>query len=403
MKIKWFIGTILNLTIVLGLISSCNHQKKETPKEHPIVVMGYYVPEADYRPDQLPLDQLTHIIFSFTNVIDGEMKFRNEESGEKLKALVAQRKKHPHIKIMIACGGWGADGFSDMAHTPENRKKFVERAVAFNKAYELDGLDMDWEYPAIPAAGTGARPEDKQNFTLLMKELREGLNTLDRKQTLTFASAGWQRYYNNVELLEVMKHVDYMNIMTYDQVGGSSPFTGHHTPLGFITEADVKETFAWEYMNERREQLKERGITSLDPRSAERIVDYCLQQGVNPEQMVIGSAFYGRAWKGVPPTNNGLYQSNTGAHIGWSAYRQIRSEFEPDAQYKRYWDPIAKAPYLYNATDSIFISYDDTVSVRLKTEYARQKQLGGIMFWQLGNDTKDSNSLLKAMYEASIK
>ncbi|WP_420400899.1 glycoside hydrolase family 18 protein [Flagellimonas sp.] len=399
MKFSQLLNSILAVILAVGLVG-CSEPLEETDS---IVVMGYYVPEADYQPDQLPLDQLTHIIFSFTNVIDGEMKFRNAESGEKLKALVAQREKHPHIKVMIACGGWGADGFSDMAHTPENRKKFVESAVAFNKAYALDGLDMDWEYPAIPAAGTGARPEDKQNFTLLMKELREGLNTLDRKQTLTFASAGWQRYYNNVELLEVMKHVDYMNIMTYDQVGGSSPFTGHHTPLGLITEADVKETFAWEYMNERREQLRERGITSLDPRSAERIVDYCLQQGVKAEQMVIGSAFYGRAWKGVPPTNNGLYQSNTGAHIGWSAYRQIRSEFEPDTQYKRYWDPIAKAPYLYNATDSIFISYDDTVSVRLKTEYALQKQLGGIMFWQLGNDTKDSNSLLKAMYEASIK
>lgn len=399
MKFSQLLNSALAIVLTVGLLS-CSEPSEETDS---IVVMGYYVPEADYQPDQLPLDQLTHIIFSFTNVIDGEMKFRSAESGEKLKALVAQREKHPHIKIMIACGGWGADGFSDMAHTPENRKKFVESAVAFNKAYELDGLDMDWEYPAIPAAGTGARPEDKQNFTLLMKELREGLNTLDRKQTLTFASAGWQRYYNNVELLEVMKHVDYMNIMTYDQVGGSSPFTGHHTPLGLITEEDVKETFAWEYMNERRDQLKERGITNLDPRSAERIVDYCLQQGVKAEQMVIGSAFYGRAWKGVPPINNGLYQSNTGAHIGWSAYRQIRSEFEPDTQYKRYWDPIAKAPYLYNATDSIFISYDDTVSVRLKTEYAREKQLGGIMFWQLGNDTKDSNSLLKAMYEASIK
>ncbi|TMU55605.1 glycoside hydrolase family 18 protein [Flagellimonas algicola] len=399
MKFSQLLNSVLTIVLAVGIVG-CSEPPEETDS---IVVMGYYVPEADYQPAQLPLDQLTHIIFSFTNVIDGEMKFRNVESGEKLKALVAQREKHPHIKVMIACGGWGADGFSDMAHTPENRKKFVESAVAFNKTYELDGLDMDWEYPAIPAAGTGARPEDKQNFTLLMKELREGLNTLDRKQTLTFASAGWQRYYNNVELLEVMKHVDYMNIMTYDQVGGSSPFTGHHTPLGLITEEDVKETFAWEYMNERREQLKERGITNLNPRSAERIVDYCLQQGVKAEQMVIGSAFYGRAWKGVPPTNNGLYQSNTGAHIGWSAYRQIRSEFEPNEQYKRYWDPIAKAPYLYNATDSIFISYDDTVSVRLKTEYALQKQLGGIMFWQLGNDTKDSNSLLKAMYEASIK
>ncbi|MCL6267706.1 glycoside hydrolase family 18 protein [Flagellimonas myxillae] len=397
MKFYRCLGSILTMVLLISL-TGCGEQPKET---NSIAVMGYYVPEADYRPDALPLDQLTHIIFSFTNVIDGEMKFRNAETGNKLKALVSQREKHPHIKIMIACGGWGADGFSDMAHTAENRKKFVESVVAFNKEYDLDGLDMDWEYPAIPAAGTGARPEDKQNFTLLMKELREALDTLDRVQTLTFASAGWKPYYKNVELLEVMKYVDYMNVMTYDQVGGSSPFTGHHTPLGLITEADVKGTFAWEYLDGRREQLKERGITSLDPRSAERIIDFCIDQGVNPEQIVIGSAFYGRAWKEVPPENNGLYQSNGGAHIGWSGYSQIRKEFETDDNFIRHWDSIAKAPYLYSAKDSIFISYDDTVSVRLKTEYALQKKLGGIMFWQLGNDTKDPNSLLKAMYDAS--
>ena len=407
MQSNRFISPLLILLMVITTIS-CKTQQKEQETEpekeiaEPIVVMGYYVPEKNYQPENLPLDQLTHIIYSFTNVIDGEMKFRNEESGQKLRQLVAQRETNPHIKVMIACGGWGADGFSDMAHTAENRKKFVESAVAFNREYDLDGLDIDWEYPAIPAAGTGARPEDKQNFTLLMKELREALDTLERDQTLTFASAGWKPYYKNVELLEVMQHVDYMNVMTYDQVGSSSPFTGHHTPLGLISEEDIKGTFAWEYMDERRERFAERGIT-LDPRSAERIVEYCLEQGVKPEQLVIGSAFYGRAWKGVPPTNNGLYQSNTGAHIGWSAYRQIRNEFEPNADYQRHWDSIAKAPYLYNAKDSIFISYDDTVSVRLKTEYAKQKKLGGIMFWQLGNDTKDPNSLLKAMYDASIK
>lgn len=393
------------LLLLLAIVSACKTEKKApvtTNTKEPIAVMAYYVPEENYAPESLPLEQLTHIIYSFTHVVDGEMKFENAESGPKLESLVAQRKNHPNLKFMIACGGWGADGFSDMSHTAENRKKFVESVVAFNKKYDLDGLDIDWEYPAIPAAGTGARPEDKQNFTFLMKELREALDTLDREQTLTFASAGWKPYYKNVELNEVMKYADYMNIMTYDQVGSSSPFTGHHTPLGLIKEEDVTDTFAWEYMNERREQLKERGIT-LDPRSAERIVEFCIAEGVKPEQLVIGSAFYGRAWKGVPPKNNGLYQSNSGAHIGWSAYRQIRSEFEPDKNYVRFWDSIAKAPYLYNAKDSIFISYDDTVSVRMKTEYAINKKLGGIMFWQLGNDTKDSNSLLKAMYEASIK
>ncbi|MEL6303890.1 MAG: glycoside hydrolase family 18 protein, partial [Bacteroidota bacterium] len=388
------------MVLLLAMMYISNSPKKQN--EQPIVVMAYYVPEKDYRPDLLPLDQLTHIIFSFTHVIDGEMKFQDAENKKKLDQLVAQRKNHPHLKVMIACGGWGADGFSDMASTAENRKKFVESVITFNKQFKLDGVDIDWEYPAIPAAGTGARPEDKQNFTLLMRELRAALNTLERKQILTFASAGWKRYYKNIELENVMKEAEYMNIMTYDQVGPSSPFTGHHTPLGYIQETDIANTPAAEFIEEFRKS-KPNEDRDYGPRSAKKIVQFCLDQGVKSEQLVIGAAFYGRAWKGVPPNNNGLYEKNSGAHIGWSAYHQIRKEFESDKIYKRYWDSIAKAPYLYNAKDSIFISYDDSVSVRLKTEYALNKKLGGIMFWQLGNDTKDENSLLKSIYDASVK
>lgn len=392
--------SILVFILITSTLNSCAISKDE--KENKIVVMGYYVPEEDYQPEELPLNQLTHIIFSFSTVIDGEMKFGNPETGEKLEQLAAQRKNHPQLKVMIACGGWGADGFSDMASNKENRDKFIRSAVAFNTKYKLDGLDIDWEYPAIPAANTGARPEDKQNFTLLMKELREALDTMERDQTLTFASAGWKRYYENVELKEVMQYADFMNVMTYDQVGGNSPYTGHHTALGRIEDKDIQGTPAWNYVEERRAATKEHTAT-YGPRSVEKIIAFCIENGVKPEQLVIGSAFYGRAWKGVPPEDNGLYQPNKGSHIGWSGYSQIRKEFETDKNYKRYWDPVAKAPYLYNAKDSIFISYDDTVSVRLKTEFTIQKKLGGIMFWQLGNDTKDDDSLLKAMHNASLK
>ncbi len=399
-RIKYYGFLFLMLILASFSINSNSNNLKE--QKDSIVVMAYYVPEKDYHPEQLPLNQLTHIIFSFTNVIDGEMKFRDEDNGGRLEQLVAQREHYPNLKVMIACGGWGADGFSDMAHTAENRRKFVESVIEFNTKYDLDGLDIDWEYPAIPAAKTGARPEDKQNFTLLMKELREGLNTLEREQTLTFASAGWERYYNNVEIKEVMKYADYMNVMTYDQIGSTSPFTGHHTALGLIQLEHIKDTPAWDFLESRKEEMKKEGYT-FKPRSVERIVDYCIESGVDPKQIVIGAAFYGRAWKGVPPKENGLYQENSGSYIGWSGYSQIRKEFETDNNYQRYWDPIAKAPYLYSAKDSIFISYDDTVSVGLKTEYALKKKLGGIMFWQLGNDTKEENSLLKSMYDASIK
>ncbi|HKK11699.1 MAG TPA: glycosyl hydrolase family 18 protein, partial [Flavobacteriaceae bacterium] len=313
------------LVPLLSLCYSCSSPVKQ--QEHPFAILAYYVPEQDYHPEKLPLGQLTHIIFSFTKVIDGEMKFRNEESGEKLKQLVAQRKNHPHLKVMVACGGWAADGFSDMVYTQESRDKFVESVVRFITNYDLDGLDIDWEYPTIPAAGTMARPEDKHNFTLLMKSLREALDTLKRKQTLTFATPGYKGQYQNLELNEVMNYADYINIMTYDQRVGSAPFAGHHTALGWIKEADMKGTPAMELEERRKEEMAKHGL-EYDPESAEMIVNYLMKLGVKPEQMVIGAAFYGRIWKGVPPENNGLYQPNKGPVQDGVRYADIRKDYE---------------------------------------------------------------------------
>ena len=391
----------LRLYIFIPLVSIfffCSSPPKQL--EPNMAILAYYVPEEDYRPETLPLDQLTHIIFSFTKVIDGEMKFRNEESGEKLKLLVAQRNNYPNLKIMVACGGWGADGFSDMVYTQENREKFVQSVVHFIKDYDLDGLDIDWEYPTIPAAGTMARPEDKQNFTLLLKSLREALNSLKREQTLTFASPGFKSFYNKIELNEVMKHIDYINLMTYDQRVASAPFAGHHSALGWIKAEDMKNTPALAAIEAEKEETEDTA-TPYEPESAEMIVDHLMKQGVKPEQMVIGAAFYGRTWQGVPPENNGLYQPTKGPFKNSIAYRDLRNEFETNTNYIRHWDSIAKAPYMYNTLDSIFVTYDDTTSVKLKTEFVLKTKLGGIMFWQLGHDTKEKNSLLKAIYNAS--
>ena len=391
------------LTISIVLINFFNYScKKEIKNEQvsndAIAVMAYYVPQQAH-PETLPLDQLTHIIFSFTKVIDNEMGFTNDQYGNKLKQLVAQRKNHPNLKVMVACGGWGSRGFSDMSYDPENRKKFVASVVEFMKTYDLDGLDVDWEYPGIPAAGTKARPEDKQNFTLLLKELREGLDTLEREQTLTFASAGWKAYYKNIEIKEVMKYADYMNVMTYDQIGGGSPYTAHHTPLGWIKGKHLKGPEVSDFYEEMKKRSANFGV-EYEPGSVEMIIDYCISQGVSPKQLVVGAAFYGRSWKGVGPANNGLYQANKGdsrTHI----YKEIRALVNSDKGYQKHWDSIAKAPYLYNPTDSIFMTYDDTKSVKLKTEYVIKSELGGIMFWQLSQDTKDENSLVNAIYEAS--
>jgi chitinase len=390
------------LTFILGCSPTSGNQGEESITAQSTtgpVIMAYYVAERNYEPEKIPVEKLTHIIYSFTNVIDGEMKFRNEEAaGPKIEALVKQKERNPDLKVMIACGGWGADGFSDMALTKESRTKFISSAAEFIKKYQLDGMDMDWEYPGISGAGTMARPEDTQNFTALMKGLREMLDTFDSPKVLTFASAGWKRYYDFVDMDEVMKYADYTNVMTYDQVSGVSIYTGHHTPLGDVTSEDIAGTPFHDHLDSLYKSGKS---PDPNPRSAQKIVDFLIKEGVNPKQIVIGSAFYGRVWKGVPPANNGLYQLSGGLQIGWMSYQRIRELYEQDPNFQRFWDEKAEAPYMYNSKDSLMVSYDDTVSVALKTKYTMEKGLGGIMFWELGNDTKEEGSLLDAIYKAA--
>jgi chitinase len=141
---------------------------------------------------------------------------------------------------------------------------------------------------------------------------------------------------------------------------------------------------------------------STKPWSAEKIISFCMKKGVSPGQIVIGAAFYGKGWKGVRPENDGLYQLSRGRWTGSGRYSTIREKYEDKNGFVRHWDPIAKAPFLYNTRDSVFVSYEDTVSIRLKTEFAANTGLGGIMFWQLGSDA-DKDGLLDAIYTEKMR
>ena len=379
---------ILSVILISVLALSCHRRK---PDVKGVQVMAYYYTRwNNFNPETLPLDKLTHIIFSFTEVIDGEMKFPEDTLGLMLKRLVKERKKHPGLKVMVACGGWaGSKGFSDMAMTDEGRKIFVESVLKFIKEYDIDGLDMDWEYPGLPGDNNPYSPADKENFTKLMCELKQGMNTICDYLVLTWASAGWEKAFEFIELEKVMQCVNYVNVMSYDLAGGGDSYTSHHTNLGLIKMEEIQSTPAALKMIEEGDSTK--------PFSTEKIVNLLLEKGVNPEQIVIGSNFSGRAWQGVPPENNGLYQLNRGRARLRASYSAIRESMEDKNGFTRHWDPIAKAPYLYSPQDSLFITYDDTMSVRLKTKYVAEKGLGGIMFWQLGADAPE-DGLVDAIY-----
>jgi len=379
----------LNITLIpvmLIIFIGCSSEST-TPNagSGKFAIMAYYVPGNDIVPEKLPLNKLTHIIISFTEVINNKMSFPEPSDYDKLQMIVNEKRKHPDLKVMVACGGWsGSEGFSDMAASSATRNTFVQSVIGFLENYNVDGVDIDWEYPGMPGIGNTYRKKDKENFTKLMKELRSAMNKTGRVYTLTFAAAGWEGYFDHIELKKVLKYADYINMMTYDFEGGYTPIAAHHTNLGKVGLFNIKSKAGLDYYKQ-------------SPRSAERIISFVLSKGVDPRQVIIGCAFYGRGWKGVSPENHGLYQSNKGY---WKtlSYSKIHQNYENRNNFIRYWDDIAKAPFLYNPVDSIFISYDDAMSVKLKTAYAQNNNLGGVMFWELKHDT-ENNILVNSIYE----
>ena len=188
-------------------------------------VVGYYAAWSAYSgftPDKIDGSKLTHINYSFAN-IGSDLKIAlgyPDIDPANFKRLNDLKAKHPHLKTLIAVGGWTWSGrFSDGALTNTSRNTFADSVVEFIVNHGFDGVDIDWEYPVSGGLATNVRrPEDKQNFTLLMKTLREKLDArglVDNKEyILTFAGAAGTWYINNIELSKLSQYVDYANIMT---------------------------------------------------------------------------------------------------------------------------------------------------------------------------------------------
>ncbi|WP_028456078.1 glycoside hydrolase family 18 protein [Chitinilyticum litopenaei] len=321
----------------------------------------------------IPAEMLTHLCYAFAQVVDGEVVFAPQPAGEvdareaHCRALPALKSRNPALKTLISVGGWTADGFSDAALTAESRARFADSAVSFMLERGFDGIDMDWEYPSNDMAGIKARPEDQQNFTLMLAALRERLDaqsdaegrTGAERYLLTAAVGIGQYYLDGVEIAAVAKQLDLVNMMSYDLYNGWATQAGHHTAL----YGSRRDPEGW---------------------SAADGIELFVKNGVPASKMVLGCAFYGRGLHGVDPAfgghgNPGTPKSNT-AH----PYTSIAKELIPSGRYTRYWDEDAKAPWLFDGEH--FISYDDPESLRWKCRYAAARDLAGVFFWELGED-----------------
>jgi chitinase len=244
----------------------------------------------------------------------------------------------------------------------------------FVTRYQLDGLDIDWEYPGLVGSGHTFRPEDKQNYTSLMKELRIRFDLmqkrLHRKLFITIASGASTEVLDSTEMSEVQKYVDTINLMAYDYYEPSDDkITGNHAPL-FTDPLDPKKVSADESVKEYE------------------------RAGVPASKLVLGVPFYGHVWGDVPPTANGLFQPGKPVPNAYANYAAISTTMI-DNGYTRYWDKASQVPYLYNTAKQIFVSYEDPESLTIKCKYVLDHHLAGVMFWDYGSDP--SGTLLTAI------
>ena len=339
------------------------------PKKKPVII-GYV---GGFRgliaTDSIDVWRLSHINYAFIDIKDNRAWLHNEATDTvNLRKLGELKRINPGLKILISIGGWSwSKNFSDATLTDTSTRNFALSAVDIVSKYNLDGIDIDWEYPGMIGDSNVYRPEDKQHYTLLFKELRDGLNNLSlttqMKYYVTTAVGGSQSYIDHTEMDKVQQYADYINIMSYDYAGGWDTISGHHTNL-YVSSGDSNQY------------------------SAHRSIQAFIAAGVPAAKIVIGMAFYGKGWQMESTDNNGLYRKAIRSARG-GGFTYLKDSLLNKNGYKEYWDATAKAPYLFNAEKKIFISYDNERSVKEKCKYVKHHDLAGAMFWEYNNDKKE--------------
>ncbi|KAJ1896384.1 hypothetical protein LPJ66_004023 [Kickxella alabastrina] len=363
-------------------------------------IIGYYPLWQATNIVGLDFSKYTHINMAFgIPNDDGSITYDGIATLESDVAAIQAK----NTKALLSVGGWsGSSKISTILKDNTTRSAFLTAMVDFIKTYNLDGIDIDWEYPGRLGNACNAFDEanDTPNFLTFLQDLRAELDSQfgDRIKLITMAVYVEPFHINGVpsDVTEFAKVVDFANLMQYDINGAWNPETGPNGPFDF-----------------------EQGKGT--PFSFVSAIDAWTGNGWPANQLTGGVAFYGRSTTAtvdmtLDPENQYQAQSKvvplgdsddaewldvcagaTSVSGNWK-WKNLRSQgvlTDPETAalpWVRHWDPISQTPWLFNPETNIFISYDDPKSIKIKMDYAQSKGLAGVMSWSMEMDY--SNELL---------
>ncbi|MFB8348742.1 glycoside hydrolase family 18 protein [Streptomyces niveus] len=333
--------------------------------------------------------------------VDGVADTDDQRLAGNFNQLRELKAKHPGLKVLISLGGWSwSKHFSDAALTPASRRALVSSCIdlyikgnlpvdgtrggAGAAAGLFDGIDLDWEWPGSAGdAGTVFRPEDKQNFTALVREFRSQLDAYAKSrkgqdkrkhyELTAFVPTAPAKIDAGFEVSKVMRDFDFVNLQGYDFHGTWEPTTAQQSAL----------------------------FAKSDDFSVDQTVNDWLRRGAPARKLVVGMPFYGQGWTGVSGGGTGMGRPATGPAPGtWANgnedYKALKKLADSGA-YRVHRDLRNGHAWLFDGTT--LWTYDDPQVLRTKSAYVRAKGLGGAMFWSLDGDTPDGE-LIKTVDRA---
>ncbi len=255
-------------------------------------------------------------------------------------------------KILLSFGGAGTtqtSNFSVVAADSVLCRTFVNNVVARLSAYHYDGADLDWEGPSSRA--------DKANEVTLVQQMRAVFKAKDSTWLLTMAigASNWSGQWRDFDAL--MVSVDWFNAMEYDYHGSWSQISGHNAPLYAGTDP----------------------TSDPDYYSIDLSLQYLMvTRGIPAAKITLGLPFYGKSFG-----TSSLYTTYAGEQD--LAYRDIFNTVQ-SGNWTYVWDGASQAPYYRSTAPPVIIVLDDSASIALKCQYAKNKGLSGVMIWELSQD-----------------
>ena len=329
-----------------AIAEAAEFESREVPPVKPHtggkIIVGYITYWEEIMPDPT---LLTHINYAFAHIRSDFESF-DIKTSSRLKKVVELKQQNPNLKVLLSIGGWEAGNFSEMAADPVHRVNFAKNCLAAVEKYDLDGIDIDWEYPSSSSAGISSSPDDIKNFNLVIRDLRIALGS---DKLVTIATYAKVKYF---DLNTLNQYLDFVNIMTYDM--GKPPY--HNAALY---------------------------PSSATKYSCDEAVEKHHQSGMPYEKLVLGIPFYGK-------------ELNQGESVNYVDI--VTSKY---SKYNKCWDEDAQVPYLADDSGTMIMSYEDEKSAGIKAEYVKSKGLLGAMYWSIEGDDA-SWTLSKALASALL-